>query len=99
MDAGLSEEPKLLRKGLIVPDEVDKLFKLFFEKLNVCIPPSAFYFYTLGLFSLSFSPSTGHGEHPGPGVAYAYHDLCTLSFVVYCRCVGASVYLIPVLRL
>lgn len=51
MDAGLSEEPKLLRKGLIVPDEVDKLFKIFFEKLNVCVPPSpsAFSFYTFGL--------------------------------------------------
>lgn len=39
MDVGLSDEPKLLRKGLIVPDEVDKLFKIFFEKLNVCGPP------------------------------------------------------------
>ena len=46
MDAGLSEEPKLLRKGLIVPDEVDKLFKIFFEKLNVCTAPSAFSSYT-----------------------------------------------------
>jgi len=56
MDAGLSEEPKLLRKGLIVPDEVDKLFKIFFEKLNVCVPPSAFSFYTSGLLSLFSHP-------------------------------------------
>jgi hypothetical protein len=35
IDRGLSEEPKLLRKGLIVPDEVDKLFEIFYEKLNV----------------------------------------------------------------
>lgn len=33
--AGLSEEPKLLRKGLIVPAEVDKLFTIFYDKLNV----------------------------------------------------------------
>jgi hypothetical protein len=81
MDVGLSEEPKLLRKGLIVPDEVDELFKIFFEKLNVCIP--------LGLFRIrrTDSPSTGHGEHIGPSPAYANHDLCTVSFVVYCRCV------------
>ena len=35
IDRGLSDEPKLLRKGLIVPDEVDKLFEIFYEKLNV----------------------------------------------------------------
>lgn len=35
IDRGLSEEPKLLRKGLIVPDEVDKLFEIFYDKLNV----------------------------------------------------------------
>jgi hypothetical protein len=35
IDRGLSEEPKLLRKGLIVPDEVDKLFEIFYAKLNV----------------------------------------------------------------
>ena len=37
IDRGLSEEPKLLRKGLIVPDEVDKLFEIFYEKLNVSL--------------------------------------------------------------
>lgn len=37
IDRGLSEEPKLLRKGLIVPDEVDKLFEIFYEKLNVSV--------------------------------------------------------------
>ncbi|KAG8820410.1 hypothetical protein FRC17_010157 [Serendipita sp. 399] len=37
IDRGLSEEPKLLRKGLIVPDEVDKLFEIFYEKINVTI--------------------------------------------------------------
>lgn len=37
IDRGLSEEPKLLRKGLIVPDEVDKLFEIFYEKLNVTV--------------------------------------------------------------
>lgn len=35
IDRGLSEEPKLLRKGLIVPEEVDKLFGIFYDKLNV----------------------------------------------------------------
>ena len=84
MDAGLSDEPKLLRKGLIVPDEVDKLFKIFFEKLNVCGPPP---FLHVPPAEPHFSPPIGHGEHPRPGTAYADHDLCTLSFVVYCRCV------------
>ncbi|KAG8750329.1 hypothetical protein FRC14_000635 [Serendipita sp. 396] len=37
IDRGLSEEPKLLRKGLIVPDEVDKLFAIFYEKINVTV--------------------------------------------------------------
>ena len=53
MDAGLSDEPKLLRKGLIVPDEVDKLFKIFFEKLNVCGPP-------LGRLFLRVRPAEPH---------------------------------------
>jgi hypothetical protein len=35
IDRGLSEEPKLLRKGLIVPEEVDKLFAIFYDKMNV----------------------------------------------------------------
>jgi hypothetical protein len=35
IDRGFSEEPKLLRKGLIVLDEVDKLFEIFYDKLNV----------------------------------------------------------------
>lgn len=37
IDRGLSEEPKLLRKGLIEPPEVDKLFAIFYEKLNPSI--------------------------------------------------------------
>ena len=84
MDAGLSEEPKLLRKGLIVPDEVDKLFKIFFEKLNVCIP-SGFSSHLANPLSPLFSPTTGHCEHTGPRPAYANYDLCPLSFVVYRR--------------
>ena len=86
MDAGLSEEPKLLRKGLIVPDEVDKLFKIFFEKLNVCAPLGLLFIHDRTLSPI-FSPSTGHGEHTRPGFAYANHDLRPLSFVVYCWCV------------
>lgn len=35
IDRGLSEEPKLLRKGLIVPDEVNKLFDIFYDQMNV----------------------------------------------------------------
>jgi len=86
MDAGLSEEPKLLRKGLIVPDEVDKLFKIFFEKLNVCTPFGLLFPHDRPLSPI-FSPSTGHGEHTGPGSTYANYDLCSLSLVIYCRCV------------
>jgi hypothetical protein len=37
IDRGLSEEPKLLRKGLIMPEEVDKLFQIYYEKLNVTV--------------------------------------------------------------
>lgn len=35
MDMSGLEEPKLLRKGLIVPSEVDLLFNIYWDKINV----------------------------------------------------------------
>jgi hypothetical protein len=35
MDMSALEEPKLLRKGLIVPPEVDLLFNIYWDKINV----------------------------------------------------------------
>ena len=35
MDTTGFEEPKLLRKGLIVPSEVDLLFNIYWDKINV----------------------------------------------------------------
>jgi hypothetical protein len=35
MDMSALEEPKLLRKGLIVPSEVDLLFSIYWDKINV----------------------------------------------------------------
>ena len=35
MDMSALEEPKLLRKGLIVPSEVDFLFSIYWDKINV----------------------------------------------------------------
>ena len=35
MDMSALEEPKLLRKGLIVPSEVDLLFNIYWDKINV----------------------------------------------------------------
>jgi len=36
MDTAGLEEPKLLQKGLIVPSEVDLLFSIYWDKINVC---------------------------------------------------------------
>jgi len=35
LDTTVFEEPKLLRKGLIVPSEVDLLFDIYWDKINV----------------------------------------------------------------
>jgi len=35
MDTNALEEPKLLQKGLIVPSEVDFLFSIYWDKINV----------------------------------------------------------------
>ena len=96
MDAGLSEEPKLLRKGLIVPDEVDKLFKIFFEKLNVCVPP-------LGLLFLHARPAahlprqvTVNILDPALHTPTTTFARCPLLFTV--GACGTFIYSIPALR-
>ncbi len=98
MDAGLSEEPKLLRKGLIVPDEVDKLFKIFFEKLNVCVPPSP-----LGLLFLHVRPAA----HPQQVTVNILDPALHTPTTTFARCpllftvgaCGTFIYPVPVLSL
>ncbi|TFY50349.1 hypothetical protein EVG20_g11570, partial [Dentipellis fragilis] len=77
-----SSPPDILVHGLVSPEDVDKLFDIFYTKVNV------------STFGFGFWVFDAVHWVAGAGAAYPCVDVLAVSVFVYCWCVSLSSYLL-----